>query len=613
MSVRATGRAPDRDVSLGAATLALDFLRCRGASGVAAAGLVLAGALLEGAGLLLLVPIVALALDTSGTVAAPSGASAAIAALADAVGASSDRARLALLLTVFCTVIVLRFAVLLLRDGMLARIEEEFVLALRRRAFRRLAALPWSEAAGLRQTPLVRALTSDVDRAAVGVGALVAGGVAAAVLAVQFVLALALAPLVTLMAAAVALAVFRSLGGLRRRASERGADLTAGGLALLDSASAFLRGLKAAKAHGLEARYVRRFEEAARVVADTNRGFVTDQALARQLLQAAAALIGVAAVVLGLFVLATPPENLVVALLILARLYSPLQVIQNTQQAIRHAAEGYREARRVAGPPAGPLPPLAETPAAPLAAAPEIRLEEITVGGATADRPAILREVSLALPPGSVTALVGESGAGKSTLCDVVAGLIAPDAGVVRLDGRPLDVLLLARLRASLAYVGQEPALFEPTVRETLSWGTTGANDAQLWRALEIVGAAGIVRRLPGGLDAPLAADGTGLSGGERQRLRLAAALLRRPRLLILDEATGALDAGSEMAVLAAVLAARDGATTLLVSHRPAVLVLVDRVVTLAGGRVVACASATPPAGLRDAASGDLAGGTRPA
>lgn len=231
----------------------------------------------------------------------------------------------------------------------------------------------------------------------------------------------------------------------------------------------------------------------------------------------------------------------------------------------------------------------------------------MTLRAGEAGAPPILDRVSALFPAGSVTAVVGPSGAGKSMLCDIVAGLLVPDEGAVRLDGRPLSPERLPPLRAALAYVGQEPLLFDDTLRANLSWGVGPVADEALWAAFEVVGAAELARSLGRGLESRLLAQGARLSGGERQRIRLAWAILRRPRLLILDEATTGLDAAAERAVLAGVLAACRGATVLVVSHRPTALALAERVLVLEGGRVIE-AGAKPPEGHAAAPAPPAAG-----
>jgi ABC-type multidrug transport system fused ATPase/permease subunit len=198
----------------------------------------------------------------------------------------------------------------------------------------------------------------------------------------------------------------------------------------------------------------------------------------------------------------------------------------------------------------------------------------------------VLAGVDLALAPGEVVALVGATGSGKSTLCHLLAHLYQPTAGSVRVGGVDLAIARPASLRSAVALVFQEAFLFAATVRENLALGWD-ASDDELRRALDAARARRFVDRLPLGLDQPLGERGVTLSGGQRQRLALARALLRRPGLLMLDDATSAVDPTIERQIL-------DGlpdslrATTLVVAHRVSTIALADRVLFLDGGHIAA-------------------------
>lgn len=575
---------------LGARSMIGDFLAFSGGRAVAAIALILAGALLDGAGIVMLVPIVSLILDGAGD-AGLSGAGRLAAPVFAALGLETVEQRIGVVLTVFAALLAMRFGVVLFRDDLLTRMHQGFVLDLRGRAFRQLARAPWADVAKLQRGPIGHALIRDVDRVGDGVSQLTYGGIAVVMLLVQVALALVLAPAVTLVVVVLGLALFRALRWLRDGAENRGQNLTDEDLALFQSVGGFLHGLKPAKAHGLEGAYVQAFERAAANVAENWRAVAFDFSLGRLIMQSASGGIAILAILLGLFVLGTEPENLIVTLIILSRLYGPLQAIQNTIQAIRHAVPSYRAARVVAGPADEVVAPPDAASSVALEAPPGISLASVSWFGGEAGGPAVLDGVTADIPAGRVTALIGNSGAGKSTLCDLAAGLLAPSSGELRLDGALLDATLAGRLRASVAYVGQEPFLVEDSLRNNLCWGCPRGpvpiGDAEIWRALETVGADGLARGLEGGLDGRIRAEGMRFSGGERQRFRLARALLRRPRLLVLDEATNALDMEAEQRVLRAVLEARDGATVLMVSHRPGILRLADHVILLDAGRLI--------------------------
>ncbi len=201
----------------------------------------------------------------------------------------------------------------------------------------------------------------------------------------------------------------------------------------------------------------------------------------------------------------------------------------------------------------------------------------------------VLDGVDLHLAPGEVVALVGATGGGKSTLCHLLAHLYRPTSGVVRLGGVDLAAADPASIRAQVALAFQETFLFADTVRENLTLGEP-IEDTDLRWALDRARAARFVDRLPHGLDQVLGERGVTLSGGQRQRLALARALLRRPGLLMLDDATSAVDATVEQQILDGLRSSLH-ATTLIVAHRTSTITLADRVVFLEGGRVTASGS----------------------
>ena len=203
--------------------------------------------------------------------------------------------------------------------------------------------------------------------------------------------------------------------------------------------------------------------------------------------------------------------------------------------------------------------------------------------------------VDLEVTAGSTVAVVGSTGAGKSTLAGLLVRLVDPTSGRVLLDGVDLRELREGALAQVAALVPQTTFVFDDTVRGNIALGLDDADvpadrrvdDAAVWDALRLAQADGFVAALPEGLDTPVGERGSTLSGGQRQRLALARALVRRPRLLVLDDATSALDPGVERAVLDGLRAAGRGTTVVVVAYRPATIALADEVVHLDQGRVV--------------------------
>ncbi len=226
-------------------------------------------------------------------------------------------------------------------------------------------------------------------------------------------------------------------------------------------------------------------------------------------------------------------------------------------------------------------------PHAPTEVSGELVFEEVVFSHQGPEGRRHLDGISFHAAPGEIVALVGPSGAGKSTLVKLPPRLYDPDAGQVLLDGVDLREWSLETLRGALAVVPQEAILFSVSVAENLRYGAPDATDDELWHVIEAVGLTERIRSCARGLAEPLGERGLTLSGGERQRLSVARAMLRDPRLLILDEATSSLDAESERAVQEALETLMRGRTTLVIAHRLATVREADRILVLKEGRII--------------------------
>lgn len=204
----------------------------------------------------------------------------------------------------------------------------------------------------------------------------------------------------------------------------------------------------------------------------------------------------------------------------------------------------------------------------------------------------VLDDITLDVAPGRTVAVVGSTGSGKSTLAGLLVRLVDPASGAIVIDGADLRDLEHGEVARAVALVFQQPFIFEDPVRDNVTLGRA-MPDEHVWAALRLAQADGFVAELDGGLDAPIGERGATLSGGQRQRLALARALAREPRLLVLDDATSAVDPEVERRILAGLREASLPSTVVVVAYRRATIALADEVVYVADGRVAARGSHT--------------------
>jgi ATP-binding cassette subfamily C protein len=550
-----------RMTSSGIAALFHDYRSFAGPRLWLALGLMVVGAGAEAFGLLMVVPLASVAIDRG------ADGSMILASFGFRNGGGAGQ-WFAAALALFVAAMALRAIILFARDLLLARLQAEYEADLRLRAAATLAARGWPFASRVGQEGMQALLLTDVPRAAQASAYLQTIALSCAMLLAQFALAIFLSPMLALVAFGFMLAGGLLSARFAIRGVRRGFAISD---SMEDSAVSGFRlhaGLKSALAQGAVGSFLREYRTSLFRAAHQYGQFARDYSLSRQAIGFGAAVVAAVLLLVGVQVLALPFPVLIASLVLFARMNAPAQLLQQSiLQATAHAPSFAAIERRLGALERDPPAPVQE------AAGEWTRLELKDVGYHHASGRG-LAPISCFLARGEWLALVGPSGAGKTTFVDLVAGLLQPSSGSISVDGKPLPAVL-TEWQAGIAYAGQDGALFNDSIRGNLM-PPPGSDDADLWRALENVSLAERVRAFSTGLNQSVGDRGSQLSGGERQRLVIARALLRKPRLLILDEATAALDAESESAIIERLRALDPRPAALVVAHRESTLAHCD-------------------------------------
>jgi ATP-binding cassette subfamily C protein len=530
-------------------------------------------ALTEGAGLMLLLPLLALAGGLGPMQASLPGR------LFSELGVSWN---IGTALLVFVALVFLLAQLSMHRDRAAHELQVRFGDHLRETLYAALARTRWSFLSSRHSGELSSVLSVEVQR--------IVGGTyfllrlfAVAVLGLAYLsVALWLSLWLTLLALATGGVLWLLLRGADGAVRQSGVLLSQGNRKLFSQMQEFLAALKLIKIHGEEAdslyRFKRELESVSAHMTEFNRTHTRVRATYR--VGGALALAVVSYAALAWFNL--PPAHLLVMVAIFARMLPQLAELHGGKQQLLHMLPAFAAWRGLLDACEAARDPQASSgAAAPLTLG--IAFENVGFSHAQSHHSLLIER--LFIPARQTTAILGVSGSGKTTLLDLLSGLLAPDRGIIRVDGMPLAQL--GGWRQSIAYIPQETHIRNGSVRENLMWGNEAPGEEELWRALEQAALADLVRRLPQELDTEVGERGVKLSGGEKQRLALARALLRRPQLLILDEATSALDADNHRLVLDSIRALHGSMTVLVVTHRHEELAgLIDGVVQVEGGIV---------------------------
>ena len=552
------------------------FLRARGTRPLPVLGCLLLGTLAEGVGLAVLLPVMSIALGED-----EGSRSAGAAVLMDFLDAAGLPTGIFALVTVVAVAIILKNLLLLLAMTYVGYSVAEVATGLRRDLIANLLRVRWSYFTEQPLGRLTNALSVEATRAAnayrVAALALVSLVQVAVYTGVAFFVSWKLALTGILAGGAIALV----LGFLIKAAKRAGRRQTRYTSQLITYLADTLNNIRPLKAMGRETGFAHLLDEALTGL----RKALRRQVVVRQALAGLNETLIVVGLGYGLAIAITwgkvSPSEVTITVMLLLQVLNAVSRFQKQLQnaAVQESAYWAVENR------------VRETAAAREKETgwrvPELR-EGIRLEGVNFSHPGtpVLRDVTMEFPSGEIAVLTGPSGAGKTTVTDLVIGFRAPDSGAVLIDGHPLEEYQMRLWRSMIGYVPQELVLFYDTILANVALGDPEITEEEVRAALRAAGALGFVDALPEVIQTHVGEKGIKMSGGQRQRIALARALVKKPRLLILDEVTSALDPEAEAGIVANIRALRGETTVIAITHRPAFLSVADRVYELQGGRL---------------------------
>jgi ATP-binding cassette subfamily C protein len=487
------------------------------------------------------------------------------------------------LLLIFMLLMALRSLFSRVQSVITFRTVLTYELALGKRLYQSIISADWLFLVRRRSSDFTHALTAELTRVA-SCTYLLIGTLANAILALVYIaLALKLSAGMTSLVLATGAALLLISRRWMRAVFESGTAVSESVSEVYAAATEHLQNLKAMKFGDAQSSDLAMFSSLQSSALEQSLKNTRSQAAAAFWFEAGSLMVLAAIIFASLQVLNVAPASVLLLLAVFTRLIPRLAAGQNQWQAFLSELPAfenlmaiYRDCVANAEVPGagGPGPAFAH----------EIRLEHVGFRY-DAQRPMVLEDVSLTLAAGKVTAIVGSSGSGKSTVADLVNGLLSPVTGRVLVDGVELTPQTARAWRQHAGYVAQETVLFHDTVRANLHWAYPQASEQEMMECLTLA-AAEFVFDLPQGLDTTVGDRGMLLSHGQRQRIALARALLRKPAMLILDEATNSLDLDNEKRILDAIERLQGRTTILMIAHRASAIQRAQTIYVIENGRV---------------------------
>jgi ATP-binding cassette subfamily C protein len=470
------------------------------------------------------------------------------------------------------------------RAHLMTSLREDLIYRYRSRLYAAIHAAQWRFLVTRAPSELVYALTSETSR--IGPVVTKLGDLVVAVLVSVIYLGMAirlspaLAGVVLICAAAMAVYVHSAL----EQARAAGVDGGDAKKRLYRTMGEQVAGLKTSRSYGAIERHASRTEALSRAAHDIWFGVTVAKSRFQQTLEFGSTALLAALVYISTTVLDVSAALLLVLLYIFARLVPRLITIYRMVQSLVTVLPVINELSALERECAAAAEPIVTGREIVLRHA--ITFDDVSFSYLAREKSHAVAGLRLRIEAGRTTAIVGASGAGKSSIADLLVGLLTPTSGRILIDDEPLAPDTVESWRRQIAYVPQDTFLFEDTVRANLLWARGDSGEAELWEALRRAAADTFVAGLPQGIDTVIGERGVLLSGGERQRLSIARALLRRPSILVLDEATSSLDVEHERRIQRAIETLRQELTLIIITHRLPTIRHADMIHVIEAGRV---------------------------
>lgn len=494
-----------------------------------------------------------------------------------------------LLMVLVIYVLVISFSAILTRYQTLktSEIQYEFAAHLRKRLYNAIINSSWLFFSKMKSSNFAHALTNEIDRISVGTGQFLTFIAGIMILAVYIVFALELAGLLTGVIFAVGVAILLILRRRASRSRSSGEEITTTTRDLYYSIMQHLDGMKTIKSFGMQGENMEVFSKQTNQVASNYLNTIRSYADVKLLFDVGTVIVLAVMVLVLIQVIQLPTASLFLLIYLFVRMIPQFSTIQRAYQYFINMLPAFSN---VMGLEKECLEnsesvPSIDSPKEVIHLKNGVRLNNVTFSYQGGEHFAI-EGMNLLIPAGKTTAIAGPSGAGKSTVADLVMGLVKPDKGHLSVDGAVIsDKINL--WRDQIGYVAQETFLFNESVRFNLLLAHPDAGEDELIEALKLAAAYDFVSKLPDKLDTIIGDRGVRLSGGEKQRLALARAILRKPSLLIMDEATSNLDSENEKKIIKAIDDLHGEISILMIAHRISTIKNADYIYLFDGGNIL--------------------------